>query len=126
MRSCLHTALPPGDSGFDAWVRGWEQAGAKQLGVRGDNCLNLPAAHEGTLFPSNHSSSRLVALALHRSQRLEEEQQTALAALSRQLEDITDVEELTKLVSDRVPGLTVCWGTLHLSGSFCLAAAGSR
>ncbi|XP_054700403.1 smoothelin isoform X5 [Grus americana] len=33
-----------------------------------------------------------------RSQRLEEEQQTALAALSRQLEDITDVEELTKLL----------------------------
>ncbi|KAM6051007.1 smoothelin isoform 3-T3 [Theristicus caerulescens] len=33
-----------------------------------------------------------------RSQRLEEEQQTALAALSRQLEAITDVEELTKLL----------------------------
>ncbi|NWX50751.1 SMTN protein, partial [Steatornis caripensis] len=45
-----------------------------------------------------------------RSQRLEEEQQAALAALSRQLEAITDVEELTKLVSDRVPGLTVCRG----------------
>lgn len=34
----------------------------------------------------------------------------ALAALSRQLETITDVEELTKLVSNRVPGLTVCRG----------------
>lgn len=45
----------------------------------------------------------------HRSRRLEEEQQTALAALSRQLEAITDVEELTKLVSDRVPWLTVVW-----------------
>ncbi|XP_064890083.1 smoothelin isoform X4 [Columba livia] len=33
-----------------------------------------------------------------RSRRLEEEQQTALAALSRQLEAITDVEELTKLL----------------------------
>ncbi|XP_051489643.1 smoothelin isoform X4 [Apus apus] len=33
-----------------------------------------------------------------RSQRLEEEQQTALAALSQQLEAITDVEELTKLL----------------------------
>ncbi|XP_059683514.1 smoothelin [Gavia stellata] len=33
-----------------------------------------------------------------RSRRLEEEQQTALAALSRQLEGITDVEELTKLL----------------------------
>ncbi|XP_009467457.1 PREDICTED: smoothelin [Nipponia nippon] len=33
-----------------------------------------------------------------RSQRLEEEQQTALATLSRQLEAITDVEELTKLL----------------------------
>ncbi|XP_053938858.1 smoothelin isoform X1 [Cuculus canorus] len=33
-----------------------------------------------------------------RSQRLEEEQQAALAALSRQLEAITDVEELTKLL----------------------------
>ncbi|XP_009883398.1 PREDICTED: smoothelin [Charadrius vociferus] len=32
------------------------------------------------------------------SRRLEEEQQTALAALSRQLEAITDVEELTKLL----------------------------
>ncbi|NXX86670.1 SMTN protein, partial [Urocolius indicus] len=31
-----------------------------------------------------------------RSQRLEEEQQTALAALAQQLEGITDVEELTK------------------------------
>ncbi|NXL02659.1 SMTN protein, partial [Mesembrinibis cayennensis] len=45
-----------------------------------------------------------------RSQHLEEEQQTALAALSRQLEAITDVEELTKLVSGCVPGLTVCRG----------------
>lgn len=45
----------------------------------------------------------------HRSRRLEEEQQTALAALSRQLEAITDVEELTKLVSDCVPWLTVVW-----------------
>ncbi|XP_074743177.1 smoothelin isoform X1 [Strix uralensis] len=33
-----------------------------------------------------------------RSQHLEEEQQTALAALARQLEAITDVEELTKLL----------------------------
>ncbi|XP_014812101.1 PREDICTED: smoothelin [Calidris pugnax] len=33
-----------------------------------------------------------------RSRRLEEEQQAALAALSRQLEAITDVEELTKLL----------------------------
>ncbi|KAM6318006.1 smoothelin [Podargus strigoides] len=33
-----------------------------------------------------------------RSRRLEEEQQTALATLSRQLEVITDVEELTKLL----------------------------
>ncbi|KFQ81856.1 Smoothelin, partial [Phaethon lepturus] len=33
-----------------------------------------------------------------RSQRLEEEQQAALAALSQQLEAITDVEELTKLL----------------------------
>ncbi|XP_064024877.1 smoothelin isoform X4 [Pogoniulus pusillus] len=33
-----------------------------------------------------------------RSRRLEEEQQMALAALSRQLEAITDVEELTKLL----------------------------
>ncbi|KAM6326817.1 smoothelin [Alca torda] len=33
-----------------------------------------------------------------RSRRLEEEQQEALAALSRQLEAITDVEELTKLL----------------------------
>ncbi|NWZ50339.1 SMTN protein, partial [Haliaeetus albicilla] len=45
-----------------------------------------------------------------RSRRLEEEQQAALAALSQQLEAITDVEELTKLVSDCVPGLTVCRG----------------
>ncbi|NXA23290.1 SMTN protein, partial [Ibidorhyncha struthersii] len=45
-----------------------------------------------------------------RSRHLEEEQQTALAVLSRQLEAITDVEELTKLVSDRVLGLTVCSG----------------
>ncbi|KFQ37416.1 Smoothelin, partial [Merops nubicus] len=33
----------------------------------------------------------------HSSRGLEEEQQMALAALSRQLEAITDVEELTKL-----------------------------
>ncbi|NXU53216.1 SMTN protein, partial [Turnix velox] len=33
-----------------------------------------------------------------RSRRLEEEQQAALAALSRQIEAITDVEELTKLL----------------------------
>ncbi|KFP66739.1 Smoothelin, partial [Cariama cristata] len=33
-----------------------------------------------------------------RSQPLEEEQQTALTALSQQLEAITDVEELTKLL----------------------------
>ncbi|NXG55281.1 SMTN protein, partial [Hemiprocne comata] len=46
-----------------------------------------------------------------RSQCLEEEQQqTALATLSRQLEAITDVEELTKLVSNPVPGLTAHWG----------------
>lgn len=43
-------------------------------------------------------------LTLLRSQRLEEEQQAALAALSEQLEAITSVEELTKLVSDHVPG----------------------
>lgn len=41
-----------------------------------------------------------------RSQQLEEEQQKALASLSRELESITDVEELTKLVSARRRGAT--------------------
>ncbi|NWS62509.1 SMTN protein, partial [Chunga burmeisteri] len=44
------------------------------------------------------------------SQPLEEGQQTALTALSQQLEAITDVEELTKLVSNCVLGVTVCRG----------------
>lgn len=45
---------------------------------------------------------------LLRSRHLEEEQQAALTALSEQLKAITSVEELTKLVSDCVPGQTIC------------------
>lgn len=48
----------------------------------------------GTLLPcGSHPWLR------RRSQQLEEEQQKALASLSRELESINDVEELTKLVS---------------------------
>lgn len=73
-------------------------------------CLVLPAAHEGTLLASTHDSFQMATpLTLLRSRHLEEEQQAALAALSEQLEAITSVEELTKLVSDHVPGQTVCW-----------------
>lgn len=77
----------------------------------GASCLDLPPAHKGTLLASTRDSSQMATpLTLLRSQRLEEEQQAALAALSEQLEAITSVEELTKLVSDRVPGQTICWG----------------
>lgn len=68
-------------------------------------CLDLPAAQRETLFASAHDSSQMATtLTLIRSQHLEEEQQAALAALSEQLEAITSVEELTKLVSNHVPG----------------------
>nr|XP_047907265.1 smoothelin isoform X1 [Anser cygnoides] len=53
------------------------------------------------LLPSIHRGCRLAALMPQpwcRSQQLEEEQQKALASLSRELESITDVEELTKLL----------------------------
>lgn len=70
-------------------------------------CLDLPAAHKGTLLTSAHDSSQMATpFTLLRSQRLEEEQQAALAALSEQLEAITSVEELTKLVSNCVLGQT--------------------
>lgn len=73
-------------------------------------CLDLPAAHKGTWFASAHDSSQIATtLTLLRSRHLEEEQQAALAALSEQLEAITSVEELTKLVSNCVPEQTVCW-----------------
>lgn len=85
-----------------AWHRAWHMAGPV--------CLHLPAAHKGTLLTSAHGSSQTAtALTLLRSRRLEEEQQAALAALSEQLEAISSVEELTKLVSDPVLGQTVCW-----------------
>uniref|UniRef100_A0A8C3JRM9 Smoothelin domain-containing protein n=1 Tax=Calidris pygmaea TaxID=425635 RepID=A0A8C3JRM9_9CHAR len=51
-------------------------------------------------FAPEHPRQLLAAFSpsVRRSRRLEEEQQAALAALSRQLEAITDVEELTKLL----------------------------
>lgn len=66
------------------------------------------------MLSSIHPSWPLLPLC--RSRHLEEEQQTALAALSRQLEAITDVEELKKLVSDHVPGLSVHPGCLVRRG----------
>lgn len=76
----------------------------------GGHCLILLAAHEGLCSRAPTAAPGRPLSPPRRSRRLEEEQQAALAALSQQLEAITDVEELTKLVSDRVPRLTVCRG----------------
>lgn len=85
----------------------WSSLAQSSLAHGGACCLDLPAAHKGTLLASAHDSSQMATpFTLLRSQRLEEEQQAALAALSEQLEAITSVEELTKLVSNCVLGQT--------------------
>lgn len=84
-------------------------ASDKWLGVSGGHYLSLLAACEGAYFehPQQLPPAPVIP---HRSRHLEEEQQVALATLSRQLEAITDVEELTKLVSVPVLGASVCQG----------------
>lgn len=86
-------------------MRGWEQLSAERLSVcRGpiDCACQLPM--RGLCSQAPMAAPGPLLSPPCRSRRLEEEQQMALAALSQQLEAITDVEELTKLVSDRVPG----------------------
>lgn len=130
----MGAAVPgPTVAGTDLSEReGGSSLAQKSLVHGGACCLDLPAARRETLFASAQDSSQMATtLTLLRSQRLEEEQQEALAALSEQLEVITSVEELTKLVSDHVPGQTagmelVLGLTLLLSWVFPSCSCGQR